>query len=119
GVWWSEHSGRSPSATRKRSKHNGGSATMPPGFNALGQALMETGRRVGRPGIMPATESALRFHSLESPYSGSEGEMLKKRFPQSSQTRVVENVLPLLFSRVSGCTAARAPATTNCGARHP
>ena len=35
---------------------------MPPGFNAFVQALMQTGRHVGRPGIMPATESALRFH---------------------------------------------------------
>ena len=69
------------------------------------------------PAIMPATESR-SVASLESPYSGSEGEMLRKRFPQSSRLRVVENPVLLWFSSVSGSAAARAPAATNCRARH-
>ena len=35
---------------------------MPPGFNAFGQALIADRAARWPPGIMPATESALRFH---------------------------------------------------------
>jgi hypothetical protein len=43
------------------------------------------------------------------PYSGSEGEMLKRCFPQPSPPRIVEKQLLPWFSRVSGYLRPSSP----------
>src|SRR5690349_14436508 len=46
--------------------------------------------RIRPAAAIPAAESALESHPCVALYSGSEGEMLRKGFPQSSRPRSVE-----------------------------